>query len=101
MNKKIVQAVMERSKGLCEVCGSNFKTERHHIVKGRGKRKQHETVESVIALCWHCHYGTYGIHGREGHILDRQLKLKLQETYFNQGYSVEEVRVMMGGKIYE
>jgi 5-methylcytosine-specific restriction endonuclease McrA len=102
LDKKIVQAVLERSKGVCENCGAaDYRVQLHHIIKGLGKRKQHETIESVILLCWNCHHGTYGVHGREGKELDIKLKRKLQETYFNQGYSVEEVRRMMGGKIYE
>ena len=99
MDKKIVQAVLERSKGLCEVCYAPG-AELHHIIYGKGKRKQHETVESVVLLCWDCHRGTYGVHGREGRKLDLQLKKQLQERYFKQGYSEKEVREMMGGKLY-
>lgn len=99
MDKKIVQAVLERSKGLCEVCYAPG-TELHHIIYGKGKRKEHETVESVVLLCWDCHRGTYGVHGREGRKLDLQLKKQLQERYFKQGYSEKEVREMMGGKLY-
>lgn len=99
MDKKIVQAVLERSKGLCEVCYAPG-AELHHIIHGKGKRKQHETVESVVLLCWECHRGTYGVHGREGRKLDLQLKKQLQERYFKQGYSEKEVREMMGGKLY-
>ena len=99
MDKKIVQAVLERSKGLCEVCYAPG-AELHHIIYGKGKRKQHETVESVILLCYECHRGTYGVHGREGRELDLELKRKLQLEYFKQGYSEKEVREMMGGKLY-
>lgn len=99
MDKKIVQAVLERSKGLCEVCYAPG-AELHHIIYGKGKRKQHETVESVVLLYWDCHRGTYGVHGREGRKLDLQLKKQLQERYFKKGYSEKEVREMMGGKLY-
>lgn len=101
MNKEIIQAVLERSGGLCEECGvADYMCQLHHIIGGRGKRKQHETVESVILLCWDCHHGTFGVHGREGKTLDLKLKKQLQETYFNQGYTENEVRRMMGGKLY-
>ena len=99
MDEEIVQAVLERSQLLCENCygpGEEF----HYICFGSGKRKQHETKESVVLLCYKCHRGTYGIHGREGKKLDLKLKLRLQETYLNQGYTEEETRKMMGGKIY-
>ena len=100
MNNKIVQAVLERSKGLCELCLSPNMTELHHCISGNGKRKQHESVESVINLCWECHRGTYGVHGREGRALDLKLKKRLQEVYYSQGYTSDDVRVKMGGKLY-
>ena len=101
MDKIIRQAVMERSQGLCELCESNDRVEPHHIIKGRGKRLQHETKESVIALCWGHHHGTDGVHGKNGYKLDLKLKIQLQQTYFNQGYTEEKVRKMMGGKLYD
>ncbi|WP_042683131.1 HNH endonuclease [Anaerosalibacter massiliensis] len=100
MNKKIVQAVQERSKGLCEICGSPYMTQIHHIVKGKGKRREHENKYSVILLCWDCHMGNKGVHGRDGRELDLYLKKKLQEKYFNLGYTENEVREKMGGKLY-
>ena len=99
MDEEIVQAVIERSQLLCENCygaGEEF----HHICFGSGKRKQHETKESVVLLCSKCHRGTNGIHGKNGRTLDLKLKRRLQEEYFNQGYTEDEVRIKMGGKIY-
>lgn len=101
MDKEIVQAVLERSGGLCENCGAaDYMCQLHHIIKGRGKRKQCETVESVLLLCWNCHYGTWGIHGKNGKALDLKLKINLQETYFKQGKTEGEVRILLGGKLY-
>lgn len=99
MDNKIVQAVLERSKGLCEVCYSPGQ-HLHHIIGGHGRRTQHETRESVVLLCMNCHVGTRGVHGRLGRELDLKLKKKLQEIYFNQGYTEQEVRRLMGGKLY-
>lgn len=72
----------------------------HHIIYGKGKRKQCETVYSLIALCWNCHFGTEGIHGRDGHKLDIKLKRRLQAKYKEMGMSEEDIRYWMGGKIY-
>lgn len=99
MDEEIVQAVIERSKGLCEVCYREGR-ELHHIVKGNGKRKQHESPESIMMLCIDCHRGSRGIHGRDGHKLDLKLKRRLQEEYSRQGYTEDEVRAKMGGKLY-
>lgn len=97
---KLYEEVLKRSGFACEVCGAMGHLEVHHIIGGFGKRKQHESKESLIVLCWDCHQGTYGTHGREGRALNLKLKRNLQETYFNQGYAENEVRRMMGGKIY-
>ena len=99
-SKERHKKVAERSQGLCENCYSPKMVQHHHIIKGRGKRKQCETVYSIIALCYDCHYGTWGVHGREGRELDIKLKADLQNKYFDMGYTEEEVRKLMGGKLY-
>lgn len=85
--------------GRCAVCGRYGLVERHHIIHGRGKRRQCETEKSVIDLCSDCHRGTYGVHGKYGKALDTMLKRKLQTSYFKEGYSEEEIRELMGGKL--
>src|SRR5699024_956156 len=101
MDPKIIEAVRKRSKGLCEVCGSNYLLQHHHIVGGRGKRKQCENEHSIILLCWNCHHGSkWGVHGKNGKDLNLYLKRKLQEKYFDMRYTESEVREKMGGKLY-
>lgn len=85
---------------VCFICGSNHMVELHHIIHGRGKRREHENDDSTIYLCYEHHRGTKGVHGRDGHELDIELKLMLQNKYFDQGLTEDEVRVKMGGKIY-
>lgn len=91
--------VTERSEGMCQVCG-RMGTEMHHCCSGGGKRKQHESVESIVLLCMECHRGTRGVHGRDGRQLDLKLKRQVQERYEEQGYSETEIRRMMGGKLF-
>lgn len=101
MDKKIYAKAFERSDGgLCEYCGSNSGVELHHIICGSGKRTQCERLESVIFLCWNHHHGNEGIHGKNGHALELELKLELQLTYFDMGMNEKEVRKWMGGKLY-
>lgn len=100
MNKKVVKKVLERSNGLCEICHSNYMVQLHHIIFGHGKRKQCENEHSVIALCWDCHHGIFGVHGMYGKMLDMKLKIGLQRKYFEMGYTESEVRGLMGGKLY-
>jgi len=84
----------------CYICGSNYLVEGHHIVHGRGKRKQCETLYSQRDLCWYHHHGTFGVHGKHGHELDMRLHLELQAKYFSLGYDEMKVRDLMGGKLY-
>lgn len=72
----------------------------HHIIKGNGKRRQCETTESVIALCWNCHHGNYGVHGKNGSELDLELKRELEEVYREQGRSEKDIQYLLGGKYY-
>lgn len=85
--------------GQCPLCGRWGALERHHVVHGRGRRRECETEESTIYLCHACHRGTRGVHGRDGHDLDMYLRRNLQSLYFDQGRSEEEVRRLMGGKL--
>lgn len=92
--KKLFESVIERANGQCEVCGGRG-ADIHHTIFGNGKRKQHETYESLILLCMNCHHLA---HSTE---LNYKLKKQVQEEYFNQGYSEDEVRKMMGGRLYD
>lgn len=98
MNKKVYEEVYQRSKGLCEVCGSNGGgiVELHHVVR----RKVETTPENCIMLCYEHHRGTFGVHGSRGAEFDRQLKKTLQGYYKAQGKSEEEIRTLMGGRLY-
>ncbi|HLR34552.1 MAG TPA: hypothetical protein VK071_04395 [Tissierellales bacterium] len=97
---KLRQKVLKRSKGLCELCHSSYMVQVHHILGGRGRRKQQERLETLILLCWDCHHGNYGVHGKNGRELDLKLKLDLQGKYRKEGYTDDEIRELMGGKIY-
>lgn len=99
-SKERYQKVEERSQGLCELCYSPNMVQIHHIIKGKGKRKQLETVYSLIMLCYECHHGTNGVHGRDGYKLDLLLKQRLEKTYRNIGLSEVDIRHWMGGKLY-
>ena len=94
------QIVEERSQGLCEICHSPYMVQHHHIIGGSGKRKQCETVYSLIALCWECHHGNYGVEGKYGKALDTKLKQGLQRKYEELGLEGEELQYWLGGKFY-
>ena len=96
--EKVIQAVLERSGGVCEICGSNDRCQIHHIVY-RSQATNHD-IENLILLCYRHHFGTYGVHGKHGKALNLELKRKTQQMYFDKGLSEEEVRRKMGEKLY-
>ena len=99
-SKKRHEIVAERSGGLCEICHSSYMVQHHHIIGGSGKRKQCETIYSLIALCYECHHGDYGVEGNRDRSLDKQLKENLQITYQKLGLKDEELRYWLGGRYY-
>lgn len=68
----------------CLVCGS-YLVEEHHIFKGVANRKNSEKYGLKVYLCPRHHRGDYGVHGKNGHILDMKLK-KLGQKAFQYKY---------------
>ena len=95
VSKQLAQEIIDRSGGCCEICGSCSVCQIHHILR----RFVKPTRDNLIMLCWNCHLGTNGVHGKNGHELDIKLKKDLQAKLFDSGLSEEEVRKMMGGKL--
>ena len=98
MNQKTRQKVYNRANRRCEICGRTTGLQIHHIV--RRSQLGSDKLDNLILLCWNCHHGTRGVHGREGAKLDLRLKLDLQRNYVAEGYTETEIRRLMGGKIY-
>ena len=97
VNPSLAQEIVCRNMGICEIEGcNNVGSNIHHIVGRRVDANEH----NLILLCWEHHLGTAGAHGRDGHTLDLKLKLELQNKYFDMGKSEDEVRKLMGGKLY-
>ena len=96
----LYKQAMTRAQGVCEVCESPHLPELHHIIFGRGRKRQKECLDSVIILCYDCHRGNNGVHSKDGRGLDIKLKQDLQKIFMSQGYSEEETRQMMGNKLY-
>ena len=97
MDKKLVKALKDRSRGLCEICGRPA-TRVRHIFGGNGRRRKTERLELIIDLCTDCHLGNEGVHQNRG--LDLKLKKQAQRKLEKQGYTIDEVREIVGGKYY-
>lgn len=62
----------------CEVCGTSYNVELHHIMF-RSEVKPLERCRLNFAyLCSEHHRGTYGPHGSRGAYLNRKLKIRFQ-----------------------
>jgi hypothetical protein len=98
MDKKVYAAVRLRSEECCENCGvyCGCNLELHHILR----RKVKATIDNTLMLCFECHRGTYGVHGMYGEHLDFKLKMMVQDLYISRNIKEEELRKLMGGKIY-
>lgn len=98
MDKKLVEKLKERSNGTCEICGYRQATEIHHCFFGNGRRRQTERIELLRDSCYECHRGVKGVHNNRG--LDLVVKRECQNNLLKQGYTLDEVREITGGKIY-
>lgn len=63
-----------QSERYCYICGSRRDLELHHCIHGVANRKLADEDGLTVYLCPMCHRGTYGVHGREGHGIDEDLK---------------------------
>lgn len=87
--KSIIQDKKE-----CIVCGS-WNVEEHHLYKGVAKRKLSEEYGLKVWLCPTHHRGTNGVHGKNGHKLDMELK-QLGQKAFEWNHTREEFVKIIG-----
>ena len=80
-NKSIIVDRLDR----CLICGSYYNIEIHHVFFGKGKRELSDRYKIIVPLCFNHHRGTNGVHGKNGHKLDLELK-KLSQKAFEYKY---------------
>lgn len=87
-----MESILSTEKNICYACGRFVRHPHlHHIFFGKN-RKISDKEGLTCYLCENCHKGTYGVHGREGHDLDVQLKEDAQEAWelkFKESYPYE------------
>lgn len=75
----------------CEICGSIYMLQNHHIMGSALRKKSDKYDECQITLCWHCHLSKNGVH--QNRELDLKLKRKaqreLEEKYGHEWYMKE------------
>ena len=80
----------------CYACGSVNNLHYHHIVFGKNRKKADEDGLTVY-LCYAHHEGTDGVHGKNGHNLDKYLKEIAEERWIEYyGKSKDDFRKRYG-----
>lgn len=78
--KSIIQ-----TKKKCFVCESTYNLHCHHCMHGTANRKLADKDGLTVYLCYEHHEGNMGVHSKNGHELDLELKriaqLRWQEYY--------------------
>lgn len=66
----------------CLVCGSYLGIHKHEIFFGRKNRELSIKYGLVVPLCHRHHNGSnFGVHNKNGHVLDMKLKKLGQEAF--------------------
>lgn len=65
----------------CYVCETAYNLHSHHILFGVANRKLSDKDGLTVYLCYEHHEGTSGVHGKNGHELDLELKKLAQKRW--------------------
>ena len=79
----------------CYFCGTRQNLHCHHIYFG-ANRSVSERNGFKVFLCGECHQGTDGVHGKNGHEKDVELKKIAQQAYEDLGHTTEQFREIIG-----
>ena len=74
--KSIIQEIKE-----CYVCKTTYNLHLHHIFYGTANRKISDKNGFTVYLCQYHHEGDYGVHGKYGDKLNRELKQLCQKKF--------------------
>ena len=89
-----------QSKKECYLCETTFNLENHHIFFGTANRRLSEKDGLKVWLCIYHHKGTVGVHGKNGHTLDKYLKSIAQIAYMQYYNKTEEDFIKRYGKSF-
>lgn len=98
--KKKLKPILTTDKYTCYWCQRKFDpsgeehAQLHHIYFGKN-RKISDKMGFVVYLCENCHKGTNGVHGKNGHEIDTDLK-RMCQWAFEQTHSRDEFMKAIG-----
>lgn len=74
--KSIIQAEKK-----CYVCETTYNLHSHHCMHGTANRKLADQDGLTVYLCYEHHEGNNGVHNKNGHELDLELKQLAQKRW--------------------
>lgn len=83
----------------CYVCGAKHNLHLHHIIFGKNRKKADQDGLTVW-LCYDHHEGTFGVHGKNGHDLDKRLKEIAEDIWLKHYKKTKEDFIKKYGKNY-
>ena len=93
-----MKSIIQTSK-CCYVCYRLDNLHLHHILFGKNRKKCDED-KLTVWLCQEHHEGTNGVHGKNGHELDLELKRFAQETWMKYYNKTKEEFIERYGRSY-
>lgn len=73
----------------CFFCGRTDRLEKHHATHGSANRRKAEELGLWVWLCPECHRGTDGVHGKNGHGKDMEVKMAAEYAFLKH-HSMDE-----------
>lgn len=68
--------------GICRRCSREGIVEQHHIVSRKQQPALKNCTTNLIELCYQCHRGDNGAHGKNLEVIQRELKLDFQNKLY-------------------
>lgn len=68
--------------GNCQRCDEVGELQGHHIISRKQQPALIKCNSNIINLCWSCHHGTYGIHGKYPEKIREELRGKFQDKLY-------------------
>jgi 5-methylcytosine-specific restriction endonuclease McrA len=91
--------VILRDDGKCQICGRPFESI-HHVFFGKNYKISDSHTEFMTCLCYNCHQSSNGVHGKNGHDKDADLKWRAQQRFEANGHTREDF-IRLIGRSYE
>lgn len=76
-----MKSIIQKNKE-CYICHSKNNLHLHHIIFGKNRNKSDKDGLTTY-LCYYHHEGTNGVHGKNGHELDKELKQLAQKVWMD------------------